>query len=83
MILVENKIKVDHKDKEGNTALHHIINNNEKTDLIYKLINIGNANFMIKNKQNESCLDLINTKLISKKNLSQNVKGNVYIILQK
>ena len=77
-LLVENKIKVDHKDKEGNTALHHIINNNEKTDLIYKLINIGNANFMIKNKQNESCLDLINTKLISKKNLSQNVKGNVY-----
>ena len=77
-LLVENNIKVDHKNKEGNTALHHIINNDGKIDLIYKIINIGNANFMIKNKQNESCLDLINTKWISKKYLSPNEKGNVY-----
>ena len=77
-LLVENKIKVDHKDEDGNTALHHIIIKNGKTDLIYKLINIGNVNFMIKNNQNESGLDLINTKWISKKNLNPDEKGNVY-----
>ena len=77
-LLVENKIKVDHKDKDGNTVLHHIINNNGSLELIYNLINIGNANFMIKNKQNISALELINDKWISKKNLSEDSKGKIY-----
>ena len=77
-LLVENKIKIDHKDKNGNTALYHIINNDGKKDLIYNLINIGNANFMIKNNQNISCLELINNNWISKKNLKEDALGKIY-----
>ena len=77
-LLVENKIKIDHKDKNGNTALHHIINNDGKKDLIYNLINIGNANFMIKNNQNISCLELINNNWISKKNLKEDALGKIF-----
>ena len=76
-LLVQKNIKIDHKDKEGNTALHYQINNENK-EIVYSLIDIGNANFMIKNNENKSSLELINLKWISKKNLDKELKANIF-----
>ena len=70
--LTEKGINVNQKDKDGNTALHNAIINIGKIQLIYDLIDIGNANFMIKNNQNINSLELINQKLISKKYINNN-----------
>ena len=76
-LLVQKNIKIDHKDKEGNTALHYQINNETK-EIVYNLIDIGNANFMIKNNENKSSLELITLKWISKKNLDKELKANIF-----
>ena len=70
--LTEKGINVNQKDKDGNTALHNAIINIGKIQLIYDLIDIGNANFMIKNSQNLNSLEFINLKWISKKNINYN-----------
>ena len=70
--LTEKGINVNQKDIDGNTALHNAIINIGKIQLIYDLIDIGNANFMIKNNQNINSLELINQKLISKKYINNN-----------
>ena len=75
-LLVEKGINVNQRDIEGNTALHNAVINIGKGNLIYNLIDIGNANFMIKNNQNLNCLELINQKWISRKNMNYN-KCNV------
>ena len=77
-LLIKEKINVNHKDNDGNTALHFIAINNTNIELIYNLINIGEANFMIKNKQNISSLELINLKYISKKDADINKDINIF-----
>ena len=71
-LLVKKNININHKDNEGNTALHYFLINNPKVELICNLIDIGKANFMLKNNQNKSCLELIYLNLISKKNVEIN-----------
>jgi hypothetical protein len=71
-LLVKKNIDINHKDNEGNTALHYFLINNPKVELICNLIDIGKANFMLKNNQNKSCLELIYLNLISKKNVEIN-----------
>ena len=67
------------QDKEGNTVLHNAIINNANIEFINNLIDIGNANFMIKNKKNVSSLELINLNLISKKTMdNSNIKLNIF-----
>ena len=63
-LLVEKKIDVNWRDKDDNTALHYLILNTKKIKLIYDLIDIGEANFMIKNKEGKNCMDLIKEKWI-------------------
>ena len=78
-LLVKKKIDINHKDKEGNTALHNALINNANIEFINNLIDIGNADFMIKNKKNKSSLELINLNLISKKNMDNNsIKVNIF-----
>ena len=69
-LLIEKGININQRDIEGNTPLHHALINNLKKEFIYYLIDIGNANFMIKNNQNNNCIELINQKWISKNNLN-------------
>ena len=69
-LLIEKGININQRDIEGNTPLHHALINNLKKEFIYYLIDIGNANFMIKNNQNNNCVELINQKWISKNNLN-------------
>ena len=71
-LLVEKGINVNQRDIDGNTALHNAIINIGKRQLVYDLIDIGNANFMIKNSQNLNSLEFINLKWISKKNINYN-----------
>ena len=71
-LLIKKKININNKDNDGNTALHNAIINKSNFDLIYNLIDIGNADFMIKNKENKSSLELINSYLISKKESDTN-----------
>ena len=75
-LLIEKGININQRDIEGNTPLHHALINNLKKEFIYYLIDIGNANFMIKNNQNNNCVELINQKWISKNNLNYH-KGNL------
>ena len=78
-LLVKKKININHKDKEGNTVLHNALINNANIEFINNLIDIGNANFMIKNKKNVSSLELINLNLISKKTMdNSNIKLNIF-----
>ena len=71
-ILVEKGINVNQRDFDGNTALHFAIIYIGKMQLIYDLIEVANVNFMIKNNQNYTSLELISQKWISKKNLNYN-----------
>ena len=65
-LLIKKGIDVNKKDKDENTALHILILKTYKIKLIYDLIEEGGANFMIKNKQGKSALDLINEKYIQR-----------------
>ena len=65
-ILVEKGIEINHKDKDENTPLNFLILNTMKIQLIYDLIEIGGANFMIKNKDGKNSLFLINEKFIER-----------------
>ena len=67
-LLVEKGIEVNRKDKDENTPLHYLILNTNKIQLIYDLIEIGGANFMIKNKEGKNSLILINEKFIERNN---------------
>ena len=71
-LLVEKGVNVNQRDIDGNTALHNAIINIGKRQLVYDLIKIGNANFMIKNNHNLNSLEYINLKWISKKNINYN-----------
>ena len=70
-LLVKKNVNINHKDNEGNTALHNAIINNANIEFIYNLIDIGNADFMIKNNENKCGLDLINLNYISKINFDK------------
>ena len=65
-LLVEKGIEVNRKDKDDNTPLHFLILNTMNIQLIYDLIEIGGANFMIKNKEDKNSLFLINEKFIER-----------------
>ena len=67
-LLIKKGIEINRKDKDDNTPLHYIILNTKKIQLIYDLIEIGGANFMIKNKDGKNALDLINDIIIVRKN---------------
>ena len=74
-LLIQKKININHKDNDGNTVLHYILINNPKVELIYNIIDKGKANFMLKNNQNKSCLELIYLNIISKKNVEINIQN--------
>ena len=80
--LAKKGINMNHKDNDGNTALHYFAINNANIKIIYNLIDIGNANFMIKNKKNITSLELINLNLISKKNIDTNNKANIFNFIE-
>ena len=63
-ILTKKGIDINQKDKDENTALHYAILNIGNLDLIYNLIEIGNADFTIKNAQGKTSLELISNKFI-------------------
>ena len=66
--LIERGININQQeDKEKNTALHHFILN-DKEKIAITLIDIGNANFMIKNKNDKCALELLTEKWINNKN---------------
>ena len=67
-LLVEKGIDVNRKDKDDNTPLNYLILNTMKIQLIYDLIEIGGADFMIKNKDGKNSLFLINEKFIERNN---------------
>ncbi len=71
-LLLERGINVNQRDIEGNTPLHNALINIGKVNLVYNLIDVGNANCMIKNNQNLNCLEIINQKWISRKNINYN-----------
>ena len=82
--LVEKGINVNQQDKiEGNTPLHYLIlNDKEKTAI--SLIDIGNANFMIKNKNDKSALELMIEKWVdNRNNTSNDVKKIINLINNK
>ena len=82
--LVEKGINVNQQDKiEGNTPLHYLIlNDKEKTAI--SLIDIGNANFMIKNKNDKSALELMKEKWVdNRNNTSNDVKKIINLINNK
>ena len=68
-ILVKKGININQKDKDENTALHNAIINVGNLNLIYNLIDIGNADFMIKNAKGQTSLELINNKFILRNNI--------------
>ena len=72
-LLVEKGIEVNRKDKDENTPLHYLILNTNKIQLIYDLIEIGGANFMIKNKEGKNSLILINEKFIERNNTNNTI----------
>jgi non-canonical poly(A) RNA polymerase PAPD5/7 len=82
--LVEKGINVNQQDKiEGNTPLHYLIlNDKEKTAI--SLIDNGNANFMIKNKNDKSALELMIEKWVdNRNNRSNDVKKIINLINNK
>ena len=82
--LVEKGINVNQQDKiEENTPLHYLIlNDKEKTAI--SLIDIGNANFMIKNKNDKSALELMKEKWVdNRNNTSNDVKKIINLINNK
>ena len=82
--LVEKGINVNQQDKiEENTPLHYLIlNDKEKTAI--SLIDIGNANFMIKNKNDKSALELMIEKWVdNRNNTSNDVKKIINLINNK
>ena len=83
-ILIEKGINVNQQDNiERNTALHHLILNNKEKSA-FSLINIGNANFIIKNKKDKCPLELIIEKWVNDKNVNYNeVKKIIKLINQK
>ena len=66
--LVKIDIEVNRRDKEENTVLNYLILNTTSVKLIYDFINIASPLFNIKNKQGKNSLDLINEKLVIRKN---------------
>ena len=78
-LLLRKGIDINRKDKEENTALHYLILNTNSAKLIYDLIEEGGANFMIKNKQGKSGLDLINEKFIQRINCDNLINDFEYI----
>ena len=73
-ILTKNDIDVNKRDKDGNTSLHFLILKTYNVKLIYDLIEVGGANFMIKNKTGKSGLDLINEQFIQRNNYNNIIK---------
>ena len=67
-LLIQKKIDVNWRDKDNNTALNFLILNAKKIKLIYDLIEIGGANFMIKNKEGKNGMDLMKEKWIVRNN---------------
>ena len=67
-LLIKKGIDINKKDKDDNTALHILLLKTYNIKLISKLIKEGGANFMIKNKQGKTGLDLINEKYIQRIN---------------
>ena len=67
-LLIKKGIEINKRDKDDNTPLNYIIIHTKKLQLIYDLIEIGGANFMIKNKDGKNGLDLINDIMIVRKN---------------
>ena len=67
-LLVEKGIDVNKKDKDENTPLNFLIVNTKNVQLIQDLIEVGKANFMIKNKEGKNGLDLINDTFIQRNN---------------
>ena len=67
-LLIKKGIDINKKDKDENNALHILILKTNNIKLICNLIEEGGANFMIKNKQGKTGLDLINEKYIQRIN---------------
>ena len=67
-LLIKKGIEINKRDKDDNTPLNYIIIHTKKLHLIYDLIEIGGANFMIKNKDGKNALDLIKDIMIVRKN---------------
>ena len=82
--LIEKGINVNQQDKiEGNTPLHHLILNHKEKSAFF-LINIGNANFVIKNKKDKCALELIIEKWVNNRNVNlSEVKKIIKLINQK
>ena len=82
--LIEKGINVNQQDKiEGNTPLHHLILNHKEKSAFF-LINIGNANFVIKNKNDKCALELIIEKWVNNRNVNlSEVKKIIKLINQK
>ena len=67
-LLIKKGIDINKKDKDENNPLHFLILKTNNIKLICNLIEEGGANFMIKNKQGKTGLDLINEKYIQRIN---------------
>lgn len=67
-LLVKKGIDVNRRDKDDNTPLHFVIMNTMKEKLVCDLIEIGGANFMLKNKNMKNGLDLIKEIIIIRNN---------------
>ena len=77
-LLVKKGIEVNRKDKDDNTPLNFLISNTGKVKLIYDMIEIGGANFLIKNKQGKNGMDLISEKIICRTDFAKNNYINNY-----
>ena len=80
--LINIGININQQDDfERNTALHHLILNDKEKSAI-ALIDIGNANFMIKNKNDKCALELLTEKWINNRNInnSNDIKKIIKLI---